>query len=189
MAKTDGKNNKYDRFFSAFLWSYQRLKKAKQEGFFIESLVLIVSSIDALLRILIYQKSQIKQGSFKVQDETWFIQEPSDNNFYKERNIIEKALKEKVIDKKTKESLVAFLNARNNFIHRTFIGNWRYRQLKTLVERGEKHIVKIQARVKKLSEKQVKLGILPSPVVSKEAPQEWKDQSEKILREKFEISS
>lgn len=182
------KTKKYDRFFSAFYWSHPQALKAKKEGYLIESLILILAHIDALLRIMIYQKSQIKSKTAKVINEDLFIQKPRDRRYPygSERKIIEAAYKAKVIDKKTKTSLLAFLVSRNNFIHRLFLGNWKYAQLNSLIEKGDKHIKRLQERAKKLAEKQVKLGILADPAFDTETPQEWRSLVEKNLQEIFE---
>lgn len=182
------KPKKYDRFFSAFKWSYSRALEAKKDGYLIESLILVTAHIDALLRILIYQKSQIEHRTTRVRDDDLFIQKPRDRNYPygSERKIIEKAYIEKVIDKTTKNSLLAFLVSRNNFIHRLFLGNWKYAQLNRLIDRGNKHVKNLQERSKKLAEKQVKSGILAGPAFTKKAPQEWENLADKTVQELFD---
>lgn len=182
------KSKKYDRFFSTFEWAYPQALKAKKDGYLIESLILIVANIDALLRVLIYQKSQLNSKSNKVKNDDLFIQKPRDSKYPygSEKSIIEAAHKSKVIDKKNKTALLAFLKSRNNFIHRLFLGNWKYAQLDSLIEKGKKYIVKLQMRAVKLAKKQEELGMLTGPSLLKDAPQEYKQIVKNTLQKYFE---
>lgn len=182
------KQKKFDRFFHAFSLSFPRAKEAEKNGYLIESVILMVAHIDALLRVLIYQKRQLNQKTTRIKDDALFVQKHNDKNYpyHSERIIINNAYRtEKVIDKKTKDSLLNYLNKRNSFIHRIFLGNWQYNKIKKLIKEGETLIDKLQVKAERHAQKQEKGGLLKGPVFRKTIEKSDEEQIQKTILKYF----
>jgi len=147
-----------------------------------------VSSIDALLRILICQKRQLREKTTSNTDAALFIQKYRDRNYPypSERIIIEKAYTpEKVIDKQTKISLLACLKERNSFVHRIFLGNWQYGNIEKLIKKGDALIKNLQIRAEHQAKEQVRSNLIKGPAFRKTRSTSDEDQIQKTITKYF----
>ena len=104
------------------------LRRAHDEGFLIEGIVLYASLIDAFLRIAIVLKRQIRFRSSNI-DYSLISQDTEERKHYSEREIFKMALKEKIINEELYNELNLLYNKRNSIIHKFFLTNIKYSDL------------------------------------------------------------
>ena len=102
------------------------LQKAHKEGALIEGLCLYVSTIDALLRLaLVYSRTQ-KAPNYTYSIPKELIRQDEGEKTYREKEIYDFALKEKVISDDLYKRLYEMYDYRNRVVHRFNISGIRY---------------------------------------------------------------
>ncbi len=101
------------------------LQKAHEEGALIEGLCLYVSTIDALLRLaLVYSRTQ-KAPNYTYTIPKELIRQDEGEKTYREKEIYDFALKEKVISDDLYKRLYEMYDYRNRVVHRFNISGIR----------------------------------------------------------------
>ena len=132
------------------------LKKAKHAGSDIETLVLSASHVDAMLRLGIILKTQLDQ-SVGGYDPTLVFQ--YGKIFKTERTIFQDALSIKIIGKAEFSELSKLYDFRNRAVHRYFISDFEYSELKSYLARYDSLIGRLGKKLEKLEQEQVKKGV------------------------------
>lgn len=150
------KENPLINFMRTFLAVSDLLKKAKENGTHIESLVLSASQVDAMLRFGIILKMQIRDNT-KSYDPSLIFQKGK--KFKMERTIFQDSLDIKLITKAEFNELSKLYDFRNCVVHRYFISDLEYSKIPEYLDRYEKIIKKLGDKIELLEQEQVKKGV------------------------------
>jgi hypothetical protein len=150
------KENPLDNFMKTFLAVSILLKKAKENGSYIEALALFASQVDAMLRFGMILKIQIRDGT-KNYDSSLIFQKGK--KFKNERAIFNDSLNIKLITKVEFNELSKLYDFRNCVVHRYFISDLEYSRISEYLDRYEKIIEKLGKKLELLEQEQVKKGV------------------------------
>lgn len=162
----------------------QLLSRAGTNGFFVEYVCLATSVIDAILRIGIILKHQLKSRNNEIIDELLFQSE--EDKIISEREIYRKALKEGIITQALFDQLENLYRKRNKIIHRYIISDITTKHVLGIGMGYEKIIPKISNRIKELEERQIELGIGMTISDSDSTESQLKSQLEEMIAEKHQ---
>lgn len=133
------------------------LDKAKATRSRLEALVLYSSLIDALLRIGIVLRRQLRSENDKIDAD--LIYQQKKNSYLSERDIQRLALREKIISKRAFAKINSLYDRRNRAIHRYFISNFEYAELDPMLADYEKVYRYLNGMVGRLEKEQVRKGV------------------------------
>lgn len=173
--------NKKADSLEKFLYSLAVIRflrdRAWRSASFIEYVVLSCSQIDAMLRVGIILKEQIKNKTNQVNDK-WLVKN------FKERDIFNKSKELRIINSSFLKKLNYLYDGRNVVVHRFVITDVEYEYSKRLASEFEPSIVELNDILYKIEEDQIakKVGITVS---GKKVPLEKQNREIKKLDEFF----
>ena len=137
---------------AAELW-----RRASENGFLIEAVVLGAAVIDGCLRIGLILDHQIRTKSEDVPTE--LLYQGDDDRAVTERKVYRRALDNAVISKELVNELDELYSQRNRVVHRYIISDITTEQVFLIDHRYEEAIPKVYAAVWALEDKQIRLGV------------------------------
>jgi len=135
MQSKDASFDKFQNFINAFGATRLLLRRAHDQGFLIEGLVLYASLIDSFCRICLVLKEQLENKTDHINEK--YIYQFAGNSGILERKIYDLAYKNKIISKKIFDELNSLYDIRNKAIHRFFISEIEYSHLEVVCKRYE----------------------------------------------------
>jgi len=145
---------KFVRGFSGARELYQR---AIDNNSYIELVCLGASIIDATLRIGIILKHQIDTESDEQISE--LLQQEDDDKIINEKDVYQRALDNKVIDKGVYDNLINLYESRNRVIHRYIISEITTQQVGEIAKCYYDTFNIVKEKIVELEDKQKELGI------------------------------
>lgn len=133
------------------------LKRAHDEGFLIEGLVLYASLIDAFCRIALVLTSQLatKTPDFDLR----YIYQETEKDYFSERAIYQLTLDNHIIDQSLFDEINALYGFRNKVIHRFFISDIEYAHIGIVLDRYELVYQRLFTLVYELESQQISKGV------------------------------
>lgn len=165
---------------NGFAAATQLLNRAGQNGFLVEYVCLATSVIDAILRIGIILKYQLKNRTDDILDELLFMGE--EDKIVSEREVYRKSLEQDILDEKLFDRLNHLYKERNRVIHRYVISNTTTRRVLDIAIQYEKIIPVVSKQIADLEEQQLELGVGMTIAGSKVT----KSQLDKMAAEKHD---
>lgn len=156
----EGMNADYSSRLSHFMVGFgaavQLLRRAQNLGCFVEVVCLSTSVIDAMLRIGIILKYQIKENTYEVHND--LLYQSDDDRKITERAIYKRALQEEVVGEEQFNKLNQLYNQRNQIIHRYVISQITTKDVLMIAAEYDTLIDSIQKIIRGLEEKQISIG-------------------------------
>lgn len=149
--------DKLGNFLRGVAASNEILQNAWKNGAFIECVCLESNQIDALLRIGLILKEQLKNENSEV-NEKYLFQGESDSPI-SEKQIFQLAKEKGIIDEEIRVKLYSLYSRRNKVIHRYIISEITTRQVSEIALEYSKQKEGINAIIEKLEILQIELGI------------------------------
>ncbi len=148
---------KFENFIRAFGATRLLLKRAHENGFLIEGMVLYALLADGFCRICLVLEEQIEKSTSNI-NEKYIYQDKDEVNF-NERTIYKKAFEKKIISKKLFNELNVLYNVRNKIIHRFFISEVEYSHLEIVCNRYERVYDELWKITYNLEAEQIEKGV------------------------------
>jgi hypothetical protein len=148
---------KLSNFVHAFGAARLLLRKANEEGNFLEALVLYAALTDGFQRIGLVLRGQIKDKNSEI--DPLLISQEKNGQYYSERQIQRRALAEDVIKQDAFNELSTLYDFRNDAIHKFFLTGLQYADLAPVLERYEIMFNKLYGIVYELECEQIGLGV------------------------------
>ncbi|MFI7430682.1 hypothetical protein ACIBPB_27170 [Micromonospora sp. NPDC049836] len=142
-------------FVYSFATARLLLKRAHDNGFLIEGMVLYVSLIDGLLRLAIILDKQLAGDPVTVNE---YMQQVPGGAKISERAIYEEARRRGIIDEALRAEVVDLYEHRNAIVHRFFLTELQYADLEPHLIRYEQVYDHCSAIVANLEDRQVREG-------------------------------
>lgn len=149
--------DRLEHFMTGFTAAAQLGRRATENGFMVEFIVLAASLIDGALRIGLVLQHQIDTKSSEVPEE--LVYQRDEDKALSERQIYRKALDRGVIDQGLFEELQNLYTARNRVIHRYIISDITTETVFKIACRYEATIGKVNSAIWVVEERQVQLGV------------------------------
>lgn len=149
--------DKFGNFLSAFAAAQTLRKRALDEKFYLENIILSAVMVDGLLRIALILSRQIEKKSSNINEP--LICQESDKSYIPEREIFHLALDEEIIDEELYNKLNTLYDYRNKIIHRFFLHNIKYSNFRKTARDYESVIKSLKNIVKNYEEIQIKLDV------------------------------
>ena len=149
--------DKLEHFMNGFAAATKLLNRAGQNGFLVEYVCLATSVIDAVLRIGIILKYQLKNKTDEVLDELLYMED--EDKIVSEREVYRKAREQDIIDEESFEHLNHLYKKRNRVVHRYIISNITTRKVLDIAIQYERLIPVVSKQIATLEEQQLELGI------------------------------
>jgi hypothetical protein len=144
----------FTRTFAAVM---NLMSEAEKKNSFLELTILSFAMIDAQLRFAIILKTQIDEGHKEYERKLVF--QGGRNDYYNEGYISYRAFKKSIISQKDYKLIDKLYELRNQAVHRYFISDFEYFDLKKVLPEFKYLIEKIGNKLGQLERKQVKLGV------------------------------
>jgi len=132
-------------------------ERAKKNGCYIEAIIIKTASVDAMLRIGMVLSEQIA-GRHTIVNERLLHQPDGERNF-NERQIYCMALEHGVIDNSLFERLETSYLERNKAVHRLYLTELKYAELRELLAPLEALAIECTDVVRRLESRQLELGV------------------------------
>jgi len=142
---------------NGFVAAIQLLNRAGQNGFLVEYVCLATSVIDAILRIGIILKYQLKNKTDEVPDELLYMGEG--DKIISEREVYRKSLEQDILDEELFNRLNHLYKERNRVIHRYIISDITTREVLDIGIQYEKIIPVVSEQIANLEGQQLELGV------------------------------
>jgi hypothetical protein len=141
----------------SFIAAVELRNRAGEHGFFVESVCLSASLIDATLRMGLVLQHQIRTKTTQVPQA--LIYEPDEVNGMTERQVYKKALQEEVITPELCQKLRDLYDRRNKVIHRYVISEITTPEVLDIGVEYEKILPAVSAAVEAVENQQLELGV------------------------------
>ena len=156
MATTHNSGEAFAKFMEGIHAWALRTAYARDSRNWVETVVLQVGLLDALLRIGIILKRQLKAGNSDI--ELKLIYQGEDSGYYGERQIYNMARDESVIDEQFHKTLNTAYDQRNRSIHRLLLSEITFGDLHRVSSLYESLIQECSNDIFKLEEEQIRTG-------------------------------
>ena len=156
MPDTNPTSEAFHRFMEGFSAWALRAAHASDTANWLEALVLQVGLIDAMLRVGVILKRQLVTGNNQI--DLKLVYQDEETGYYSERQVYRMAVEESVIDKHLFGLLNDAYDRRNRAIHRLFLAEVTYRDLRYLSEHYETLIRRCSHFVYNLEKEQIRTG-------------------------------
>jgi hypothetical protein len=145
------------QFMNGYAAALQLARRAAENGFLIEFIILAAAAIDGALRTGLVLQHQLDTKSSEIPAEL-YLQRDEDKAI-SERQIYHRALDKKIISKKLFEDLQDLYTSRNRVVHRYIISDITTEKVFQIGRRLEDVLRKIYDAIWVLEDKQARLGI------------------------------
>lgn len=149
--------DKFENFLRSFGATRILLKRAHDEGFLIEGLVLYALLVDGCCRISLILSEQIEKQTGEI-NET-YIHQDNDSQGIAERNLYKTTFEKKIISRSLFDELNKLYDIRNKFIHRFFVSEIEYSHLEIVCRRYENVYNQLYKIVYDLESEQIEKGV------------------------------
>jgi len=166
--------DKLRHFLNGFTAAVELLNRAGRNGFCVEYVCLATSIVDALLRIGLILQHQIKTKSRDIL--VSLLNQTNKDKIVFERRIYQMALEEGILSPELFAQLENLYDRRNKIVHRYIISDITTEQVLDIGIEYEKIIPQISEAIRKLEERQIRLGVgmtVAGPDGPKSEMEEW----------------
>lgn len=145
------------KFLASLHAAAQIVRRATENGYVVEVVVVAAAVIDAALRMGLVLQHQIDTKSTQIPLE-WLFQGESERSA-SEREIYRKAFDKKIISKELYDKLEALYVKRNRVVHRYVISDITTKEVFEIAVNYEKVIAEVNRAIWEIEELQIKLGV------------------------------
>lgn len=150
-------SGRLSKFMEGFAATVQLIGRAADAGCFVEYVCLSASAIDAMLRIGLILKHQVKTCSDDVLEE--LLYQSYKDKIISEREIYRRALAQQVIDAEIFDDLQQLYSERNRVVHRYIISDITTKEILNTAISFAGTLERVTEIVRTLEEKQLEIGV------------------------------
>ncbi len=171
---------KFINFMNGFSAAVELMRRAQNQGCFVEAVCLSTSVIDSLLRMGLVLKHQLNTKSTEIPEN--LIYESNNSIKTNERTIYSRCLQSNIINKNLFDKLNTLYTKRNQIVHRYIISEITTEQVLLLSKKFDDIIDKVGKCIDYLEIEQVKTGVGMTHA-GKNIPIELRGKSKQLIEE------